>query len=162
MLSIHDFIFFLTLLTTLGCWLMTGLFFVFSNFVMKSLSRLDPPAGISAMQWINKDIINPWFAVLFFGTALTSALAIGYSLIRWNEPGAIYLFIGGTTYLIGGFLITMIVNVPKNDNLEKIQGADPESENLWREYVSSWTAWNHVRTVMSLIATVSFIIALSY
>lgn len=139
---------------------MAGLFFVFSNFVMKSLLRLNPPVGISAMQWFNKDIINPWFAILFFGTTLTSSLAVIYAIIRWHDPAAIYLLIGGASYLIGGFLITMTVNVPMNNTLENLEQSNPASIEYWREYVTRWTTWNHVRTVMSIIATASFIIAL--
>ena len=49
----------LKLLSALGCWLMAGVFFAFSTFVMKALARLQPAQGIAAMQAINITAINP-------------------------------------------------------------------------------------------------------
>ena len=34
------------------------------------------------------------------------------------------------------------------------------SELVWTAYLSSWTAWNHVRTMASLAAAASFTMAL--
>ena len=49
----------LALLTAVGCGLMAGLFFAFSNFVMKALVRLPSEQGMAAMQHINVTVINP-------------------------------------------------------------------------------------------------------
>jgi uncharacterized membrane protein len=54
-------IFVLTFLSALGCGLVAGIFFTFSNFVMKSLARLPSAQGIAAMQAINVDVLNRWF-----------------------------------------------------------------------------------------------------
>ncbi len=43
----------LTLISALGCGLVGGIFFAFSTFVMKALTRLPPAQGIAAMQSIN-------------------------------------------------------------------------------------------------------------
>lgn len=45
---LDELLFFLTFLATLGCGLMAGLFFAFSNFVMKALAQLRPESGIAA------------------------------------------------------------------------------------------------------------------
>jgi hypothetical protein len=55
-------IFVLTFVSALGCGLVAGIFFTFSNFVMKSLARLSPAQGIAAMQTINADVLNRWFS----------------------------------------------------------------------------------------------------
>jgi uncharacterized membrane protein len=53
----------------------------------------------------------------------------------------------------------MVFNVPLNNAL---MAATPENtESVWRNYLSTWTMWNHVRTVASLAASASFILALS-
>src|SRR5262245_19819654 len=96
----------ITLVAALGCGLMAGLFFAFSAAVMKALARLPSAEGIGAMQSINVAIINPLFLAVFFGTAVACVLVIIIaSLLRWHEPGTIYLLIGGALYLVGTFLV---------------------------------------------------------
>jgi uncharacterized membrane protein len=58
-------LFALTLAAALGCALLGGLFFAFSNFVMKALMRIPAPSGIAAMQAINVTVLNPLFLGLY-------------------------------------------------------------------------------------------------
>jgi uncharacterized membrane protein len=89
-----------------------GIFFAFSNFVMKSLGRLPPAQGIAAMQNINVDVINGGFMLAFMGTALC-CLAVAIScFFAWNKPGSPYLLAGSLFYLVGTILVTMVFNVP--------------------------------------------------
>jgi uncharacterized membrane protein len=158
---IDDLVFTLTFITALGSGLVAGVFYAFSTFVMKGLARLPSAQGIAAMQSINITVINPLFlGAAFFGTAVASVLVIVSSLLRWSEPEAVYLLSGGLVYLIGTILVTMAFNVPRNNVLA---AADPQSADgarLWAGYVTSWTAWNHVRTVAALAAAVLLTIAL--
>jgi uncharacterized membrane protein len=55
-------------------------------------------------------------------------------------------------YLAGSLLVTMVCNVPRNDALARVAPDDPAAAGLWAEYLSRWTAWNHVRTAASLAA----------
>jgi len=155
-------LFALTLLAALGCGLIAGVFFAFSAFVMKALARLPPGEGIAAMQSINVAVLNPWFLGAFFGTAAACVVALISSLLRWHEPGAVYLVVGAVLYLAGSLLVTMVCNVPRNEALAAIARADPEAASRWAGYVASWTAWNHVRTAAALAAAASFSIALRY
>ena len=150
----------LTLFAALGCGLMAGLFFAFSVSVMKALARLTPAQGIAAMQAINVAILNPVFLAVFLGTAVVSVLAIIVSFLRWNTPGALYLLAGGALYLIGNILVTAVFNVPMNNALDSMAPADPGSASLWADYLSSWTAWNHVRTITAVSAMAAFTLAL--
>ena len=154
--------FVLALLGMLGCGLVAGVFFAFSAFVMKALARLAPAGGIAAMQSINMVVLRSWFMAAFLGTALVCAVALVYSLWWWDQPGAVFLFSGSVLYLVGGLLVTMVFNVPRNRALALVSPADPNAATQWAGYVASWTAWNHVRTVASLAAAVLFIIALAY
>jgi uncharacterized membrane protein len=54
----------LKLVAVLGCTLIAGVFFAFSNFVMNALSRLSPAQGIAAMQSINLTLTNPLFMTI--------------------------------------------------------------------------------------------------
>jgi len=157
---IENLFFTLTLLSALGCGLMAGVFFIFSNTVMSALARLQPPQGIAAMQSINRTILNPLFFVAFLGTAATSILLAISLLWRWQQPGAVYLLAGCLLYLVGAILVTIVCNVPMNEALETVEPESVEAANLWTRYLTNWTAWNHVRTVASFLGAVSFILAL--
>ncbi|HVT57022.1 MAG TPA: anthrone oxygenase family protein [Thermoanaerobaculia bacterium] len=150
----------LTFGSALGCGLMAGVFFAFSVFVMRALARLPPAQGIAAMQSINVAAITPLFMLALFGTAAACAVLAVSSLSRWNEPGAVYLFAGSVLYLAGAVLVTIVFNVPRNDALAAVAPESAEGARLWIGYLTSWTAWNHVRAVAALAATGSLLIAL--
>lgn len=150
----------LTLFSALGCGLMAGFFFAFSGTVMKSLARLPAAQGIVAMQSINTVVINPLFLTVFLGTAAACLLLIVSSLLRWHEPGAAYLLVGSLLYLAGTILVTIICNVPRNDALAAVDPSTADAARLWADYITSWTAWNHVRTAAALAAAAALTIAL--
>jgi uncharacterized membrane protein len=150
----------LTFATALGCGLIGGVFFGFSAFVMKALARLPPAQGIAAMQSINVAVINPLFLVALFGTSAACVLLAVSSLFRWQRPGAVCLLVGSLLYLLGTILVTIVCNVPRNDALAAVNPASAEGARLWADYVRSWTAWNHVRTVAGLAAAATLTVAL--
>src|SRR5215831_19362148 len=79
-ISMNNPIYLLTLVAALGSGLVAGIFFAFSNFVMKALARVPPAQGVAAMQSINVVVLNKWFFVVF-----------------WDRC----LFLGACRYLIG-------------------------------------------------------------
>jgi uncharacterized membrane protein len=149
----------LTLLSAVGSGLIAGFFFAFSVCVMWALGRLAPAQGVSAMQVINVVVINPLFLGVFLGTAAASALMLVLSLLQWESAGATMRAGGSLLYLIGCFLVTMVFNVPRNDALARVAPDTTEAAALWREYLSRWTAWNHVRMLAALGAAVAFTLA---
>ncbi len=162
MVIFNNLFFIVTLTAALGCGLIAGLFFAFSISVMKALSLLPPEEGISAMQSINVTIINPVFMMAFFGTSVACVFLIISSLMHWNDPGVVYLFVGGTIYLVGSLLVTLVFNVPMNDALASVAPTDPEGAKLWADYLKNWTFWNHIRTVASLGVATLLTIALCH
>lgn len=150
---IHGALLVLTLLTALGCALVAGVFFAFSSFVMKALSRVPSPVGIAAMQSINAQAPTPWFMAALFGTALGCAALVVKSLVAWDEPHAVYLFVGGALYLVGTILLTIVYHVPRNEALARVDpnGTD-DAAGHWDRYVRHWTALNHLRTGAALAA----------
>lgn len=148
-----------TLLAALGCGLMAGLFFAFSVSVMAALAQRPPAEGMAAMQAINVAIVNPVFGVAFFGTLVLCVAGAALALSRWHEPGAAYLLIGCALYIVGGFALTILVNVPLNSALAEAMPDNPQSVQLWADYLSRWTAWNHVRTAACLAALAALILA---
>jgi len=133
-----------------GAGVVTGLLFAFSNVVMRALADLPNDKGMFAMQRINEIIINPVFLVLFLGTpVLCSLIAIGYFL-QFDMPGSLYLLAGALAYLIGPFGITLLFNVPLNNQLASgdLSGAD----HIWPLYLQRWQRWNHVRTYIGVLS----------
>jgi uncharacterized membrane protein len=150
-----------TVLSAIGAGLVAGLFFAFSTAVMRSLKTLPAVHGIAAMRSINVVILNPLFLGIFLGTALACAVTAVLSILRWTvDPGALYRLGGSGLYLVGAFLVTMLFNVPRNNALAAV-APGAEAERLWQDYLSTWTAWNHVRTVAAAAAALLLTIALS-
>jgi uncharacterized membrane protein len=149
----------LATLALLGSALVGGIFFAFSSFVMKALAQVPPSEGIDAMQSINIVVINRSFLGAFFGTAVVSLAAGAIAFAGSGRPATPYLLAGAVVYLVGVFLVTMLGNVPLNDELAAMSATDPEAQDYWLRYVSRWTMWNHVRTAGGMVAAVLYSLA---
>jgi uncharacterized membrane protein len=150
----------MTFIAALGSGLMAGLFFIFSVTIMRAFAAIPPPAGIAAMQSINRTIVAPAFLSVFFGTALFSAVLAVVSVLRWAEPGTGWLLVGAGLYLLGGIAVTMAFNVPLNNALERVAPDSAEGAKLWQVYLVEWTRWNHLRTAACIAAAACFMLAL--
>ncbi len=95
--------FWLSVLTLLGSALIGGVFFIFSNTIMKSLAQRPAPEGMAAMQAINRVIINPGFLGVFMGTAGLSLVLAVRVVLGDVDAGAGWLVIGAVAYLTGTF-----------------------------------------------------------
>ncbi len=142
----------LTPVAVLGCALVAGIFFTFSNFVMSALGQLPSKQGIAAMQAINVTVLNPWFFAVFFGTAAACVLIAIRAILGGSGTNALYPLAGTALYLLGCILVTIVGNVPLNDRLARVEPESSEGASLWTFYLSRWTVWNHVRTAASLAA----------
>ena len=144
----------------LGSALVGGIFFAFSSFVMKALARVPSAEGIGAMQSINVVVLNPWFLGTFMETAVVSLGAGGLALAGWGRPSAVFFLGGARFYLVGTFLVTVLGNVPLNDQLAAVSATDPAARDVWEHYLGRWTMWNHVRTAAAMVAALLFSLGL--
>jgi uncharacterized membrane protein len=149
----------LILAGAVGCGLMAGFFFAFSILVMQALGRLAPERGIAAMQTINVVVINPWFLVTFFGTAVLCVVATIGGFARSPDANAYLSAAASALYLVGTLGVTMWFNVPRNNALAAVTPSSPQGASVWASYVPSWTAWNHVRTLAATAAMALFVLA---
>lgn len=149
-----------TLVAAMGSGLMAGLFFAFSAFLMRALTRLPPHQGIAAMQSINTTIVRSLFLPVFLGTALACVVVAGVAMWRGLDAGAVMAIAGSALYLVGVLGVTIAFNVPLNDGLAVLDVNDPAAAAAWAEYVARWSPWNHVRTVSAVGALLSFVLAL--
>jgi uncharacterized membrane protein len=146
--------------SAIGCGLLAGLFFAFSDFIMRALDRLPPAAGIAAMNAINVAILRSLFMPVFLGTTLSAGLLAALALFRWEQPGAGAMFCGGTIHVLGMFVCTMLIEVPQNNALQRIDPHGEAALPVWRRFLIRWTAWNHVRTLACTAACALFVVAL--
>ncbi len=144
----------------LGSALVVGVFFAFSSFIMKALAGVPSSEGIAAMQSINVVVINPSFLGAFMGTALLSLGVIGLALARWSHPSAMFFLVGAIFYFVGTFLVTVVGNVPLNDQLAAVSATDSAAVKLWEHYLDRWTMLNHVRTAAAMVAALLYSLGL--
>jgi uncharacterized membrane protein len=136
--------------TALGAALVAGVFAVFSFLVMPALAALPGPAGVAAMQSVNRTAVRPVFMTLLFGTALLCLVVGGWELAGARRPAVLA---GVVLYLVGVVGVTAAVNVPLNDALAV-------ADVPWADYLRRWTAWNTVRAVASLASGALLVVVL--
>jgi uncharacterized membrane protein len=139
----------LLVLGVLAAALIAGFFYAYSVSVMPGLGASDPLAATLAMRGINAVIRTPLFAFSFIG-ALAFPVAAG--LLARRRAVAILGVAGGLVYGVRGVAVTFTVNVPLNEALAAASPTAASAPDLWRQYATPWTTWNHVRTLASIIA----------
>jgi uncharacterized membrane protein len=147
-------------LAAVGSGLVGGIFFAFSSFVMRALARLPAAHGTAAMQAINITVINPLFLLGFMGTAVACGILLIGSLAGLPGAGP-WVIAGCLSYLVGTLVVTLVCNVPLNQELARVDDRTDGAASLWEVYVREWTAWNHVRTASALTAAGSLTIGLT-
>jgi len=140
----------LALVVCIGAGIIGGVFFAFSNFVMKALAEQPPAAAVAAMQRINLVVLNPLFLGVFAGTALFSAGCIASAMFFWRPGFSPLIMLSALLYFVGSFGVTIAFNVPRNNRLAGLDAGSAEAHAYWPVYVREWLRWNHVRTVASI------------
>jgi uncharacterized membrane protein len=141
-----------------GCGLIAGVFLAFSDFVMKSLRAASPASGIEAMQLINRKVYGSVFLILLIAMLVISVALAIYASVYMSGPATAWIISGGALYAIGVFIVTMVFNVPMNQRLDAMNHVSGETASYWVVYASSWTLWNHVRTIASAGSAICFLI----
>jgi len=141
------------------CAIISGVFLAFSDFVMKSLTIAQPSVGIVSMQLINRKVYRSLFLILLMGFAAGCLILAYIALVYISGNASFWVLAGSGIYLLGVFLVTIIFNVPMNKQLDALDYKSLETAKYWKTYTSSWTRWNHVRTLSSTIAAICFLVA---
>lgn len=133
--------------------LIAGLFYAYSCSVVLGLGKLSDTEYLKAMQSINREILNPVFFISFMGTAVL--LPISTFLYRTQSPVFILLLLATLVYLIGVFGVTIVGNVPLNDQLDKFDIVNSTKEGIKQmrdNFENRWNFLNNVRTAFSVIS----------
>ena len=125
---------------------MVGLYFIFSNTIMRTLAMRSD--GADVMNGINEAILNPVFLVFF---VLSGIAGLYFLLFESNAKS-----VAGGIFFIGTTLVTITRNVPLNNQLRDSSG--DKIAKVWQCYLDKWVFWNHVRSASAIIA--GFLLAL--
>ncbi|HKV18383.1 MAG TPA: anthrone oxygenase family protein [Mycobacterium sp.] len=138
-----------------------GMMYVFSTFVMRGLDRTGPVDAITAMRGINVEANNSAPFLLAYLGAAVLAIAVGVvAVVQFGKPGSGWLLAGAVVGVLGA-VITIACNVPLNNHLDTVDPAaisPAKAAAEWQAYLTTWTAWNHVRTVTAAIAALLMLI----
>jgi uncharacterized membrane protein len=142
--------------------LIAGLFYAYSCSVNWGLGRLTDAGYLSAMQSINRAILNPLFFMSFMGTLLLLPLSTFLQYSNPVSPRFYLLLIATLVYAIGTFGVTIAGNVPLNEALDRFNIQSASAEEIARQRVLfevPWNKLNAVRTIANVIALILVLIA---
>lgn len=143
-----------------GFGLVAGIFFAFSDFIMRSLAQTAPASAIAAMQGINRTVYRSVFYYLLWGMLAAAVGVGGYAVATLDGPVAGVLIVGSVLYFAGVLVVSFAVNVPLNHRLEAMDADSADTAGFWAgTYVPRWTIWNHVRTATSAASSLCYLAA---
>ena len=137
--------------------LMAGIYFAFSTFIMQSFASIESVHSLTAMNSINKTIVRSPFIVVFFGSTIAAVILVVSTLIQPVGNSVGLVLFAGVIFFLGNFVCTAVFNIPLNNSLVNLDPQSGESIQVWKQYVKSWSNWNHVRAATSLIVFVLFV-----
>ena len=139
--------------------LSAGLFFGWSVSVIPGTQKVDDLSYLNTMQNINREILNPGFFIVFFGSLIALGLST-YFTYPVSTTGFSTLLIATLMYLVGSLGVTGMGNVPLNNELEALKLAALSSQEItaFRQYYES--RWNKLHQCRMLFSVLSFIMTL--
>lgn len=141
--------------------LMAGFFFAWSTITMQGLRQAPDAQAMRVMQKVNQAAnASPVFLLAFLVTPALCVAVGATALANLDDEASVYQLVASALYLVGAFGLTVAYHIPRNNELDRLDADAPGSAEAWRHYAAVWTAWNHVRTVAPLVATVLYACAL--
>jgi uncharacterized membrane protein len=142
--------------------LIAGLFYSWSCSVNPGLGKLPDAGYLAAMQSINREILNTLFFMSFMGTLFLLPIS---TWMQYNNPAStrFYLMLAATiVYAVGTFGVTIMGNVPLNNELDgfQLQSASPDMLKQYRElFEKPWNRLHSIRTIANAIALILVLLA---
>ena len=143
------------LVAATACWLCAGVFGAFSDFLTRSFAAMPAPAGIAAMQSINRVIYRSAFVFFLIALVPLSAFIAAFALL-YPAAGWSLALAGAAVYLLGVMGTTGFGNIPMNERLDKMDPATDEAASYWQVYLRRWTRLNHLRSLACVIAALLY------
>ena len=150
----------LLIITATATGLIAGLFYAYSCSVNGGLAKLSDEAYLTAMQSINREILNPLFFATFIGTLFLLLLSTWLEYKSGISTPFFILLGASLCYLIGGFGVTIAVNVPLNEALDKFNIHSASVLDLATQRKSFEIPWNRFHEIRTMAAIASFILVI--
>ncbi|KAA1243407.1 DUF1772 domain-containing protein [Aquimarina sp. RZ0] len=138
--------------------LSTGFFFAWSVSIILGTKKVGDLSYLETMQHINREILNPAFFIVFFGSLITLIIT---AYLQFNNNPVFWLVLASAIiHLVGTFGITAFGNVPLNNELDALnihKSSLLELKNFRTYYENTW---NHYHTIRTISGMISFILLL--
>lgn len=131
--------------------LTAGLCFTWGNAVTPGIGQLSDKGFLEAFQQMNRAIINPTFALVFFGPFFGHLINV--YLHRGNDKTFWLFTAAAVIYILGLVLVTVFKNVPLNEILDKtdlLTASGEELKLLRDKFERPWLRWHHLRTITTI------------
>ena len=147
------------LVSTLLCALVTGFIFTYAVVVMPGFAKLDDRDFIRAFQVTDGVIQNnqPLFMLAWVGSivSVVATMILGFIELHGIERWTVIAI--GFVYLMGVQGVTILIHLPLNYRLQRLEIDEMDPESLSKERNKFETRWNYFNNIRTLIAfAVSF------
>jgi len=161
-----EFFYFCLFLSILSCSLVTGFIFTYAIIVMPGLSKLSDKEFLKAFQVTDAVIQNkqPIFMLIWVGSIVSvlSLLLISIAYVGLSETWLIVLV--ALIYLLGVQGITILIHLPLNNQIQKLNLEKLKDENLKNErlnFETKWNFFNNIRTTIAFFVSLTLLIFLT-
>ena len=158
--------YFCLFLSILSCSLVTGFIFTYAIIVMPGLSKLSDKEFLKAFQVTDAVIQNkqPIFMVIWVGSIVSvlSLILISIAYVGLSETWLIVLV--ALIYLLGVQGITILIHLPLNNQIQKLNLEKLKDENLKNErlnFEATWNFFNNIRTTIAFFVSLTLLIFLT-
>ena len=150
----------------LFCSLVSGFIFTYSIIVMPGLSNLNDKDFLKAFQVTDAVIQNnqPLFMFTWIGSIVAILTTIVASLITAGLLEFWLIILVGAAYLLGVQGITVIIHIPLNNHIQKLNIEELNDKTLAYEcknFEAKWNFFNKIRTFVAISASSLLLIVLS-
>ena len=161
-----EFFYFFLFLSILSCSLVMGFIFTYSIVVMPGLSKLSDKEFLKAFQVTDAVIQNkqPIFMLIWVGSivSILSLILISIAYVGLSETWLIVLV--ALIYLMGVQGITILIHLPLNNQIQKLNLEKLNDENLRKErlnFENKWNFFNNIRTTIAFFVSLTLLISLT-
>ena len=161
-----EFFYFFLFLSILSCSLVTGFIFTYAVVVMPGFSKLSDKEFLKAFRVTDAVIQSkqPIFMLTWIGSIVSvlSLILISITYVGLSETWLIVLV--ALLYLLGVQGITILIHLPLNKQIQKLNLEKLKDENLRNErlnFENKWNFFNNIRTTIAFFVSLTLLIFLT-
>ena len=161
-----DFLDFMLITSVILCALVTGFIFTYAIVVMPGFSKLSDKEFIKAFQVTDEVIQNnqPLFMITWIGSIISILLTIIVATATTGLSNSWLIILVGFIYLLGVQGVTIVIHLPLNNHIQKMDIDKMTDKNLGeerRKFQKKWNFFNYIRTSVAFSVCVTLILILT-